>query len=304
MQRFVRESKTYVEMRRVLTECQVYFVSYYLDGCALDFYNQVVSADEVTWGLEKFFVELFEFCFPTDFCNKQRKRLDRCFQGAKDIAGHFAEWSEIFNTIGLDDSQEKTVKLFNNFTQPIRMEIYHKGFDPEESTWKEVVKAAEQAEILLRLGSGDGQDSAHRAPQTQSTPRQESWPQGHENCRSPSQGGFCGCGGSHGGRFAGLSRLWTEVFRTASVVVPGKGDKYGPMSTQKRNEMLAKGLCFTCNEPRHLARNCPKNNSVNSKKKGRVLVIATHAVRVQSGSAARDALYESMEVLETLHVNF
>ncbi|KAJ7491484.1 hypothetical protein B0H11DRAFT_2009271 [Mycena galericulata] len=64
----------------------------------------VVVPDEERWDFKRFFVELFEFCFPVDFRNDQRKRLSRCFQGAdkpaKDVAAHIAEWSEIYNTIG------------------------------------------------------------------------------------------------------------------------------------------------------------------------------------------------------------
>jgi hypothetical protein len=41
IQRFARESKTYVKMGRVPEDEHVYFISHYLDGKALDFYNQV-----------------------------------------------------------------------------------------------------------------------------------------------------------------------------------------------------------------------------------------------------------------------
>jgi hypothetical protein len=63
IQRFARESKTYVKMGRVPEDEHVYFISYDLDGKALDFYNQVVVPDEESWDLKKFFIELFEFCF-------------------------------------------------------------------------------------------------------------------------------------------------------------------------------------------------------------------------------------------------
>src|SRR6201996_5965627 len=66
IQRFAREARTYVKMGRVPEKDQVYFISYYLDGKALDFYNQVVVQDEENWDLKRFFIELFEFCFPVD----------------------------------------------------------------------------------------------------------------------------------------------------------------------------------------------------------------------------------------------
>jgi hypothetical protein len=48
-------------MGRVPNEDQVFFISYFLDGKALDFYDQVVVCDEENWNLKRFFVELFEF---------------------------------------------------------------------------------------------------------------------------------------------------------------------------------------------------------------------------------------------------
>jgi hypothetical protein len=138
-------------MGRVPEDQQVYFVSYYLDGKALDFYHQVVAKDDEDWNLKRFFTELFEFCFPIDLQNTQRKRLNRCFQGAKEVAVHVAEWSQIYSTIRLEETQEKVGKLFNSFTVAVQSEIYRKEIDPEVATWDEVVKAAEQAEILLKL---------------------------------------------------------------------------------------------------------------------------------------------------------
>ncbi|KAJ7751345.1 hypothetical protein B0H16DRAFT_1840544 [Mycena metata] len=150
-QRFARESSTYVKMGRVPDDEQIYFVSYYLDGKALDFYNQVVILKKESWSLRTFFVELFEFCFPVDFRNEQRKRLKRCYQNDKSVAAHVAEWSEIFNTIGAPETQEKVVQLFNSFNFDVQTEIYRKGKDPEVSTWDEVVRSAGEAEILLKI---------------------------------------------------------------------------------------------------------------------------------------------------------
>jgi hypothetical protein len=138
-------------MGRIPDAQQVYFILYYLDDKALDFYNQVVVKDEDQRNLQRFFTELFEFCFPVDFRNTQCERLNKCFQSAKDVAACIAEWSEIYNTIGLEDTQEKIVKLFHSLTHPIQTEIYRKNLDPEIATWDEIGKAASAAEVLVKL---------------------------------------------------------------------------------------------------------------------------------------------------------
>ncbi|KAJ7215222.1 hypothetical protein B0H12DRAFT_973950, partial [Mycena haematopus] len=52
------------------------------------------------------------------------------------------------------------------------------------------------------------------------------------------------------------------------------------MSPERRNELLAKGLCFTCEEPGHLARNCPKTTTVTSKNKGKPPGIRSNSVTI------------------------
>ncbi|KAJ6459700.1 hypothetical protein C8R47DRAFT_1226521 [Mycena vitilis] len=78
------------------------------------------------------------------------------------------------------------------------------------------------------------------------------------------------------------------------------GDKR--RSTKRRNEFLAKGLCFKCEEPGHLARNCPNVHTISSEKKGQPPGISTHAANIVTSSASRDALWESTEVLESMHI--
>ncbi|KAJ7654896.1 hypothetical protein B0H17DRAFT_1214189 [Mycena rosella] len=165
IERFAREAKTYVEMGRVETANQVYFIAYYLDGKALDFHNQIFLRDRsAPWTLKRFLIELFEFCFPVDFRNSQRKRLNRCFQNGQRVAEHVAEWGLIYNTIGLPDDQEKVVKLFNSFTYPIQAEIRRKDLDPEENSWDDIIKVAEKAEILVDLDARNRPNGGGTSP--------------------------------------------------------------------------------------------------------------------------------------------
>jgi hypothetical protein len=98
----------------------------------------------------------------------------------------------------------------------------------------------------------------------------------------------------------------TDIIRASAADIPTKSAKElaeKKMSPQRRNELLAKGLCFICEEAGHLARNCPKTSTVTSKQKGKPPGFGTHAVRLPTASDSSrggSALYESTEVLETL----
>ncbi|KAJ7161698.1 hypothetical protein C8R46DRAFT_1222964 [Mycena filopes] len=168
--------------------------------------------------------------------------------------------------------------MFNSLTYSIQTEIYRKGLDPEIATWDEIVRAAEKAEILLKIAAKNngGRSSAYLAHQPEQSSGVQPQNYGHGK---RSHGRFKPH--RHGGQGDDSSpreepQDSQEVMRTSSVEVPEKSDS---MSAQRRSEMLAKGLCFSCAEPGHLARNCPDNNF-----------------------SSHDALYESTEVLESFHV--
>ncbi|KAF7371768.1 CCHC-type domain-containing protein [Mycena venus] len=302
-QRFVRESARYVKTGRVPADEQVFYVSYYLKGKAADFYNQVVVDNEAAYDLELFFTDLFEFIFPQDFRIQQRKKLNRCFQNEKSVNEHIAEFNGIYSTIGLLNDQERVIKIWNSFRAEIQQEMYRDNLEPEVSTWAEVVKGAERAERICKL---DPKKKTNNSPG--SSQNQLGSKSNQERSAKSRGGGGRGRGRGRGGNSNSGSR--TEVLRTSAVEVPSKKPKGAKdnsnreLSEKQRNEMLAKGLCFTCGEPGHLARNCPTTTTVNSKKKGKPPGLPANAatIPIASTSSSHGALYESTEVLESFHV--
>nr|GAT58301.1 gag protein [Mycena chlorophos] len=295
--RLVRESAAYVDLGSIPAQKQVFYISYFLKGPAADFYNQVVVPKEKEYTLVRFFEELFEFCFPIDYRTKQRKLLDRCYQGSRTVAAHVAHFSEIYNTIGIVDSQEKVVKLWNSLDEEIQQEMHREKLDPESSSWDEIVKAAMDAEIVVNLGhlkrqrhggggSGSNSNSAGTTRFNQS---------GSNSNTGLRRTRFQFRRRGNGGRVSGPSR---NGLHTASVDVPKKtpgAEKQ--FSAQRRQELLAKDLCFNCEEPGHLARNCPKRTTVTSKRKGKPPGIGVRATRFNDES---HTLYEASDVLESM----
>ncbi|KAJ7206189.1 hypothetical protein B0H12DRAFT_1243344 [Mycena haematopus] len=276
--RFVREGSAYVKMGRVRSRDQVFYLSYYLEGKVRDLYNQIVVRDEDSYRLEKFYLELFEFCFPVDFRSKQRKRLACCIQNKKTVAALVAEFSQIYNTIGLAEGQEKVVKLWNSLCADIRQEMYRKDLDPEISTWDEVVRAAERGEIVRNLDSGsDSSESSVADSKTRKNASKQ-----HTSDRA-------------GGRIA----LKNQMQVSFAEVPSSESGKEKKRSAKRRNEMLAQGLCFTCEELGHLARNCPTTTNVKSDQRGKPPGFGTHSAQL---SSAESALLESTEVLDTLPI--
>ena len=55
-------------------------VPYVIDGKAYDFYMQKVAPDDpMNWGLHRFFAELYNYCFPIDYKQQTRLRLEALY---------------------------------------------------------------------------------------------------------------------------------------------------------------------------------------------------------------------------------
>ncbi|KAJ7635934.1 hypothetical protein B0H17DRAFT_1217176 [Mycena rosella] len=200
--RMAREAKAYVDQGNIPKDEQVFYVLYFLKASAAEFYNQVVVPNEEEYDLVKFFTELFEFCFPVDYRTHQRKALDRCYQGSRTVAAHVAIFSEIFNTIGMVETQEKIIKLWNSFGAEIQQEMYRQKLDPEVSTWTEVVQGASDAEIVVNLAHKPAAAPSGQ-PRTGGNSSHHGGSSSSNTYPKPQRGGFRGCGRDAAGATTG-----------------------------------------------------------------------------------------------------
>lgn len=80
---FLTHGTAYVKYGYVERERQVIVLSEFLTGKAYTFYTQRVAFEPEKWSTRKFFVELFNYCFPIDFRSQQRDKLNSLSQGCQ-----------------------------------------------------------------------------------------------------------------------------------------------------------------------------------------------------------------------------
>ena len=96
----------------------------FLSGRAYTFYTHEVSMHPKEWMLDKFFTQLFNYCFPVDFCNKQQKCLEQCQQGNYSVCDYIVDLTELFTIVGFYSKKECVTNLFNNFQPEIQKGLY------------------------------------------------------------------------------------------------------------------------------------------------------------------------------------
>jgi hypothetical protein len=145
--RFIKESSAYIEDSGISRKRQCFALSYYLTDRAYDFYQQKVSMTEEKWTLEEFYTELFNFCFPINYRMQMRKKLQHTFQKDKTVNQYAFELEEIYNMIGGYSQRDKVIKLWNGFRRSIQAALWSDKLNPEISSWRKVLAAAEIIEI-------------------------------------------------------------------------------------------------------------------------------------------------------------
>jgi hypothetical protein len=158
--RFLMEGAAYVEAGRVESERQVFVLSHYLTGKAHEFYIREVAGDPYSWGLQEFFLELFNSCFPVDFRTKQRRKLGECLQRGRTVREYVSELYELWNLIGDVGEREIVTKLWNGFQYWIQSELWKDKLNPEKSSLREVIAAAEVIEIAHSVGGNNNKRSS------------------------------------------------------------------------------------------------------------------------------------------------
>ncbi|KAG6912939.1 hypothetical protein DXG01_010993, partial [Tephrocybe rancida] len=133
--RFITEGTDYVETGRVEPRRCVFVLSRFLKGRAYDFYTQKVAMTAGDWDLQRFFVEMFTYCFPVNYQTKQREKLRRSYQRDKSVTEYCYDLEELYNMIGTVSEREKVVKLWNGLRPSIQKALWRDGLNPEKSSW-------------------------------------------------------------------------------------------------------------------------------------------------------------------------
>ena len=120
--RFVMEGEAYLRDGKVTRERQIRILAHYLDGRAYDFYMQKVATDDPSnWTLHKFFTELFNYCFPLDYRQQMRLKLENSYQQSNQtVSDYVFELQEMFSMVGTMPIEMKVIKLWYSLKAKIQ----------------------------------------------------------------------------------------------------------------------------------------------------------------------------------------
>ena len=243
--RFVTEGQAYLKEGKVKPKAQVQKLAKHLTEKAQHFYTTEVIYDLAQWDTQKFFTELFNYCFPADFRLKQQRRLDGLRQGNWTVREFANELKLMFRTVGHIETHEKVMKLWLGLNKPLQRALWIESLDPQLSSWDDVFETAERHERTLNLGNE--QQNLYQGGS--SSPGIDSF--GNDSTGSNSEADD----------MSPTLRPTTQ----SSDPMPRLGDaqlKMKQMSEQHKETHRAEGRCFECGETGHLARNCRKARTI------------------------------------------
>ncbi|KAF8223622.1 hypothetical protein L208DRAFT_1142512, partial [Tricholoma matsutake] len=147
---FVKESMDYLVDGWVPSSQRIHILSYYLKGKAKNYYTQKAAQKERKMTLVKFFSGIFDYCFPISFRSDLWDKLDSCTQGNWSIDDYVYELEELHMMIGVSDKWQRVLNLWKGLNQDIQQALWWEKLNPEVSSWKRVVEAAECFEVSKR----------------------------------------------------------------------------------------------------------------------------------------------------------
>jgi len=267
---------TWLDLANVDQHYALKYIATYLSGRAATFYMMHVATAERKYSMERFYRDLFEYCFPLNFKRKLRDRFFAMTQGNRPVRDFLRELERLGKRLADVTNKDIAQRFWKGLHGYIRVELAKKGKDSENTSLKKLASRAIQYENAENLRLDE-----LREVQTSS---RTSW--------SSSSGGL---NGKYNSRGFNNSRTWVPP--TLPVAKPSilanttpTMHKLGPVSMIQQNsrgsnlgyrgrsggavnqgpnrrarlskseqdELRAKNKCFECKEIGHLARDCPK----------------------------------------------
>ena len=283
------EGEAYLRDGKVPRERQIRILAHHLDGKAYSFYMQKIATDDPNnWDLHKFFTELFNYCFPIDYRQRMRIKLDEFYQkNNQSVSDYVFELQELFSMVGTIPPEMKVVKLWYSLKTRTQKAMWRDGLNPDSSTWEEIITKAEMIEIADNvLDPRDRNKNAYSRPDHGNKPRNSTMDsasrsltytnrdrernrqsQGDDKTRQPSQSrqpsqprqGPAGSAEKH----ASSRRPTPQASGSGNgKPAPRKTVQFTGLSEKEMAQLRADGKCFLCKEQGHMSRNCPNKHTI------------------------------------------
>ncbi|KAF5334544.1 hypothetical protein D9611_013826 [Ephemerocybe angulata] len=304
--RFVSQATMYLEDITIPKNRQVYILSRCLDGEAWKWYARVVSKNVAKWRVSRFFEELFNECFPVNFKELQRERLDTLKQGKSDIKGYMARLDELYLVNGIRRQRDKARFFFKGLHDELKKRLRSKGLSPESSDYGRIVRKAQNFELAIKMSS------AHRDNEARKSKRENNYSGQAKGKGRDRPGPSTNYGRKTNGQTESNSNQ--DRFRKHNDKLDanrrGWKDKNGSgrqkSNSNEKAKLKAEGKCYICKESTtHFARNCPQANSVNSKGSSSSGIQSYSAAVTASNveSLREQALEDTTQAVHTLDCN-
>ncbi|KAF7371586.1 Transcription factor [Mycena venus] len=228
----------------------------YLGGRALAWYMREVANNPKKWSLNRFFTALFNYCLPVEFRSIQRAKFNAFEQRGHPIGDYRIDLEELRNSVGGDiTDRQLVVRFWEGADMEIRLKWAEAGFDPEFSNIDELETAGRNFQRALKLresqskGKGSGADKKGRKNHEKSVQNLE------------------GVSSKKTGRYSDRpTHKDKDSKRHGSGKPSGSNFKAPKLSKAQMAEFRAQGKCFTCESTEHIAKDCPKRNTLKPTK--------------------------------------
>ena len=216
------EGEAYLCDGKVRPRWWVRLLAHYLEGKAYDFFMQKVATDPENWDLHTFFMELFNYCFPIDYQQQMRMKMENIYQGHnQSVSEYIHELQEVFNMVEALTPESKVIKLWNSLWPGIQHTMWKDGLHPDSSTWDEIVAKAEVIEIANKVIDPRDRRSGHQQPNNQpssSAPRSKSKGQPNQSVSSRATS-LTPTNTHHGNTKSNWGNIWWEVYSELLKVI-------------------------------------------------------------------------------------
>ncbi|KIY54019.1 hypothetical protein FISHEDRAFT_29351, partial [Fistulina hepatica ATCC 64428] len=140
---YVIEANQYIEDGEVPWYRQVDVAARHTSGRARQFYNQNVLTSNMQWRLDRWYQELFDYCFPVNYRETCRAKLRRCYQNGRDVRDYYYELNRYWNALGEIMAQARTIRFWEGLDGWLEEELICDDYDPDIHTLAEIYARAQ-----------------------------------------------------------------------------------------------------------------------------------------------------------------